>query len=88
MFLSISWAWLATARNTVIGLETPSRIIGGKTKLRDDAVFQNLLEQHELVDPKQVSEELLTVVDIEHVILDTTGLSVEETVKRKWRMME
>tara|TARA_R110002003_G_scaffold95_1_gene7238 strand:+ start:15964 stop:16308 length:345 start_codon:yes stop_codon:yes gene_type:complete len=69
-------------------LGTPSRTVGGKTKHRDDAVLQNLLEQHELVDPKKVSEELLTVVDIEHVMLDTTGLSVEETVKKNMRMME
>jgi hypothetical protein len=69
-------------------LETPSHTVGGKTKLRDDAVLQELLEQHELVDPKKVSEESLAVVDIEHVMLDTTGLSVEKTVKKKMRMME
>jgi hypothetical protein len=40
------------------------------------------------VDPRKVSAELLTVVDIEHVMLDTTGLLVEETVKKKMRMME
>jgi hypothetical protein len=66
----------------------PAATVGGKTKLRDDAVLQELLEQHELVEPKKVSEELLTVVDIEHVMLDTRGMSVEETVKKEMRMME
>ncbi|KAF2823792.1 hypothetical protein CC86DRAFT_297778 [Ophiobolus disseminans] len=69
-------------------LDTPTRTVGGKTKLRDESVLRELLEQHVLVDPKKLSEELLTVVEIVHVVLDTTGLTVEQSMSKKMRQME
>ena len=69
-------------------LEAPARTAGGKTKLRDENILRELLEHHVLVDPKKVPEEVLTVVEFEHVVLDTTGLTVEQSVSKKMQKME
>jgi shikimate kinase len=66
-------------------LETIERAAEGKSKLRDCHVLQQLLEQYKRIE--NLPEELLTVVDIEHMMLDTTGSTVDQTVSKKMQNM-
>lgn len=66
-------------------LGTPARVSGGKAKLQDDGILQELLEQHRLVDVRSLPEDLLTLVDVEYLTLDTTGQTVDQTVSKKMR---
>jgi len=66
-------------------LEAPARATGGKTKLQDVSVLQELLEQHRLVDVMSLPTELLRSVDVNYFVLDTTGLTVDQTVSKTMR---
>jgi hypothetical protein len=66
-------------------LETPARTAEGKSKLRDGHVLQQLLEQHRRIE--NLSEELLTDVDFEHMTLDTTGLTVNQSLSKEMQTM-
>jgi hypothetical protein len=66
-------------------LEAPARVTGDKTKLRDVSVLQELLEKHRLVDVSRLPTELLRPVDVNYFVLDTTGLTVDQTVSKTMR---